>query len=580
MIGSSKIERLWQQSLRARITLLVIITILPIVVLSMWQGFDRIRTDQRRIADSLLESVFRAASDEQEVFVRAEETLKTLAEDKTILSGATGCGHRLAAALQGQQGFANLARISADAKLLCSAIPTRAIPDFRTLPWWNEAKTNQKFKLSGVTRSWALNRDVFLGVLPVANTDGKFHGTINVALDISWLTFVHAHQSRLAPGSIVAVFDKSGAIAISNEMNTAKRIFSAQTPHQNGSTQTQSKMLSDGTAWTFAFAPILRRDYYVGLAMPNNILYSVSYTQLLFDLLIPLLLIVATYLALWCAIDTYCIRWIGQLKDVATKYSTGTFSTPVGAFDAAPTEFREIGNILNQMGRSIEQKNASLVDVIAHKDELIREVHHRVKNTLQIVLSLLSLQSHDLQDPNARKAIEQARQRISALALAKRKIGEQETEGSVNIQPLLVEAVGQAQRHFEAFNSMLDVSINIAQCQVDKEFAIPLTLFTNEAMTSAIEQTTADADKTNCISVSLQPSADGFMRLVVATPATDLRRLSPANNDDMSPRLMKALAQQVAGTLSIGADANGATNITLQFLNYAPAARKPPFARS
>ena len=127
---------------------------------------------------------------------------------------------------------------------------------------------------------------------------------------------------------------------------------------------------------------------------------------------------------------------------------------------------------------------------------------------------------------------------------------------------------------------MLDVSINIAQCQVDKEFAIPLTLFTNEAMTSAIEQTTADADKTNCISVSLQPSADGFMRLVVATPATDLRRLSPANNDDMSPRLMKALAQQVAGTLSIGADANGATNITLQFLNYAPAARKPPFARS
>ncbi len=88
--------------------------------------------------------------------------------------------------------------------------------------------------------------------------------------------------------------------------------------------------------------------------------------------------------------------------------------------DGAPTEFRLLGEGMSEMAAAIQERDRNLREAIAQKTMLVREVHHRVKNNLQIVMSLLSLQAGRVRDPAATEALRQARARINALALVHR----------------------------------------------------------------------------------------------------------------------------------------------------------------
>ncbi len=115
------------------------------------------------------------------------------------------------------------------------------------------------------------------------------------------------------------------------------------------------------------------------------------------------------------------MRWLAYLER-----SRGA-STPRGRFTGAaapgrgrrrPAEIQRPGpRPSSVMADAIVERDTSLRDNLAQKDALMREIHHRVKNNLQVITSLLNMQQRALTDPAARAAMSDTRQRITALAL-------------------------------------------------------------------------------------------------------------------------------------------------------------------
>jgi two-component sensor histidine kinase len=118
---------------------------------------------------------------------------------------------------------------------------------------------------------------------------------------------------------------------------------------------------------------------------------------------------------------------------------------------------------------------------------LIKELHHRVKNNLQIVSSLLSLQSNRLTDPDARSAIKLGQQRIEAISLIHRNLYQQENPTAVNMKEFVTDLTESILASFGIDRDDFDLDLEISVIDLDVDVALPLGLIINEWITNAFK---------------------------------------------------------------------------------------------
>lgn len=555
--------------LRLRFLLIVQVALLPVAALSVWQGFDRLRLDQENVRENLRQSAFAAASDDLNVFAAAEQLLRTLASEADVRSGAADCRRRLVAALEGSKFFANLARISPNGRPLCVAAAPRQSGDATRSVWWREIVSRREFTIAGPIASKALGRPVLLGILPLATADGAFDGTINVAIDISWLDYVH-RSKRLARGAVVALFDKAGNAVGSNDIDVAKVVFADGAKTKPGTDGLLSATGPQGEAWSLAMAPVIRRDYFVGFAMPSSYLFRFTYVHVTVDLLLPVLMVALASLAIGSATDRLAVRWITLLQRMAAAYAGGHYAIRPAALNVAPREFRALGEALADMALAVHERDKRLRDAVEQKAVLIKEIHHRVKNNLQIVMSLLSLQSSRLKDMAARDAVEQARARVNALALVHRMIYELDCGGIVDLKPLFGEIVEQLHQGFGGDRRRLTLCTDIPSHSTDADTAVPLTLFMIEALTNAYKHGFSQPSDSGAISVSLARVAPARLKLVISDDGRGVEFGAESQEQGTGARLMAALAHQVGGEVLLQRRDGGGTLVALEFPDKTP----------
>ena len=551
--------------LRLRFLLIVQVALLPVALLSVWQGFDRLRLDQENVRDNLRQSAYAAASDELNVFVAAEQLLRALATETDVRSGGSDCTRRLTSAVGGLTYFVNLARVAADGRVLCVAVKPARLVNAKDSGWWKEAVARREFMIAGPVLSSAIGRPVLVGVLPLTTPDGQFDGTLNVAIDIAWLDTVQ-HHKRVSRDAVVALFDKTGAVVVSNNVDVAKLVFAdAAKARPRPDDDLLSAVGPGNEAWSFAMAPLIRRDYFVGFAMPSGHLFRFTYVHVAVDLLLPVLMVLLASLAIWSATDRLAVRWIVLLQRMAGAYRGGHYAIRPVALNQAPREFRTLGETMANMAQAVQERDKKLRDALEQKGTLIKEIHHRVKNNLQIVMSLLSLQSSRLKDPAARDAVEQARTRVNALALVHRMIYELDRDGMVDLRALLVEIVEQLHHGFGGDRRHLKLRIAVPEHSSDADTAIPLTLFTIEALTNAYKHGFPESSKGGLISVSLVAAPPARLRLIVEDDGRGVELDSEPREPNTGARLMAALANQVSGVVSTHRRDGGGTIVELEF---------------
>lgn len=537
---------------------MVIAALLPVAVVSILQGVDRASQEIADVHDRLLQTTRAASTDEENMLAAADQILRALASLSDVRDATSDCNHDLSDALQGLTFFTNIARVDAQGRIVCSAKPATIGRSMADRPAWRAVQQASNFIVTGQMSTGLAHQPAVAGILPLRTPAGQFSGALAIEIDVRWLDFM-LKAKQLPQGAVVGVFDSAGNIIATNNPDIAVPVFAhAQPQFRKGQLQTASD--KTGRVWSYATAALLGNATFVGFAMPEATLLQPTYIHVTTDFLLPILMIVLASGAIWITTDRQITRWIVYLRRISTAYRSGHYTVrPV--LDDAPSEFQSLGGALADMAAAIQERDKSLREAVAQKTMLIREIHHRVKNNLQVVISLLNLQAQQFHDPAAQLALKQAQMRINALALVHRILYEIEDQTSVDLGLLLRDLTEQVREGMSGEHHNLRLELNMMEQRVPGEMAVPIALFTVEALTNIFKHAYPERDMSGVIRVELEPAGPNRVKLTIRDDGAGYDVDAPS----VGSRLVGIFASQLGGTFQRHSEKGKGTTLELEF---------------
>jgi PAS domain S-box-containing protein len=207
--------------------------------------------------------------------------------------------------------------------------------------------------------------------------------------------------------------------------------------------------------------------------------------------------------------------------------------------------------------------NSALETALQQKDMLLKEIHHRVKNNLQIVSSLLSLQAGYNPDPLVKELFADSQQRIQSMALIHEILYQSRDLGRINMADYLRTLASHLVRSYRTDDGQITLTLSVDQVLLDVDTAIPCGLLLNELISNCLKHAFPDHRKGE-VSVDLHADPAGRVTLTVRDdgigfPAdADFR-----NSNTLGLQLITGLVEQLKGTVSMARDGGCAFTITL-----------------
>jgi two-component sensor histidine kinase len=254
------------------------------------------------------------------------------------------------------------------------------------------------------------------------------------------------------------------------------------------------------------------------------------------------------------------IRWLDYLQRVAAIHARGRLSVRPVQADAAPTEIRALARTLDDLAEGVTTRDQSLMKALEEKDALMREIHHRVKNNLQIISSLLSMQQRSVTDASAKAALGDTRQRISALALIYRTLYQAEDLGRADMKDFLDALVGQMVADQAGRGQVIDSSVQSDSLIVDPDKLAPMALWLVEAVSNAQKH----AFTTGGTALAVRFRVDGGTSVLEVED--DGPGLTPTTATGVGRTLMAAFAKQLRGETEILTGPMGGALIRMTFV--------------
>ncbi len=538
------------------------LVLLPPALLSIMQGLANARHDVADLRGHLISTTRAAAAPTENTLASAREIAIALSNLPDIRNMQPVCSADLAGVMRGVPFLTNITRLDRTGRVVCAGLPRSIGSRIADRRLWRSVATGFDLVVSGMSETQTLRRPFILGLLPMRNSSGRFEGAVGIAIDVRWLNEV-LKSSPLPSGSVMAVFDKDGNTIAASNANVARETFAHLMPNEYARTIVHTRRDDKGRDWTYATAPLLDHNVYVGFAMPDTKLFGRAYSAATLDFVVPFVMIMLTWAAIWIVTDRQLTRWIIYLRRISAVYQSGHYALRP-ALAGAPSEFKLLGDALAQMAVSIRERDRSLRDAITQKTILIKEIHHRVKNNLQIVMSLLSLQAKRLRDQAAQHALADARTRINALALVHRILYEIDDQATVDAKRLLEQLAEQTGEGFGGERSDVRVAVDIAPCNIPSEMAVPLSLFTVEAMTNAFKHA-FPAGRRGTIRVVLKSTEGDMLCLSVEDDGVGFDSHDEAAS--IGARLIRTFGQQVGGISGIRSSSGHGAKVEIVFPN-------------
>lgn len=215
-------------------------------------------------------------------------------------------------------------------------------------------------------------------------------------------------------------------------------------------------------------------------------------------------------------------------------------------------------SIKNQ--RLIEEQKQIIEASLVEKDSLLKEIHHRVKNNLQMVSSLLSLQTKNTRSRAAIQALEEGKSRVKAMALIHQKLYQNDDLSVIEMQGYIESLINSVQAVYKKGGHNINITIDAEGVELDIDRAIPFGLILNELVSNSFKYAFPDDDAddgSGKIYIHLRKNKEqGYFEYSdngVGLPA-DTDQLT---NSSMGIRLMNRLVNQLQSTLNIDKNTEG-----------------------
>ncbi len=211
-------------------------------------------------------------------------------------------------------------------------------------------------------------------------------------------------------------------------------------------------------------------------------------------------------------------------------------------------------SIKNQ--RLIAEQKHIIENSLVEKDSLLKEIHHRVKNNLQMVSSLLSLQTKNTRSKAAIAALEEGKTRVKAMALIHQKLYQNDDLSVIEMQGYIESLINSVQSVFKKGGHNINVTIDAEGVELDIDRAIPFGLILNELVSNSFKYAFPNDDDGK-IYIHLRKNGEhGFFEYTdngIGLPDDSEERV----NSSMGIRLMNRLVNQLQSTLNIDKTSEG-----------------------
>lgn len=551
------------QGIRFRLGLWLAIALLPLLILGGFQAQSAFRTQDAGRRSDLQLAAARSAADARAQLNSTGILLLALGPDAL----ETFCRPRLSDLVSRLEDLDGLGQLTATGAVACASDGMDAthpawLTQARSSPWFERLRAGETTVMARAPATTGQPPGLIVAIR-LERPPGRFDGAMVALIPLSSLQ-ADLDDPSLPEGSEAALTDADGRLLTATDVNAFTLTGGGslagwvQRARADASANFEATD-ADGRHRVYAGAALAGRDVYALLSAPAPGLLSWARLNPVGALFMPLLAWLFAFTAVMWVSERVVVRWLNYLERVASIYAKGRFSVrPVQAMKA-PAEIRVLARTLDELAGSIVTRDAALTASLEEKDALMREIHHRVKNNLQIISSLLSMQQRTLTDPASRAAIGDTRQRISALALIYRTLYQSDDLRYADARVFLTELIGQLVSSEAGSGQVVTSSVEADSLVVDPDKLAPLALWLVEAVTNA--QKHAFPGRRGELKVRFVVNGDTSVLEV----QDDGPGVSETFRAGVGHTLMGAFAKQLRGTVELVPAGGGGTIARMTF---------------
>jgi two-component sensor histidine kinase len=553
--------RLWSRitSLQARLALFLSLSILPLGFIAVVQTSAVVRDARALEQHDILARTAQAASAESALLRRADGAASALGASAAVVGiDSTQCDAIMARFVERAQAFVYASFADTDGEIVCSSDASEGLD-------WSEAEWQDFTARPRPMISIELDEDsgeqsVIVATVPAFDPiTMDLLGAASVALPHSLTDTLLAAQVEDVQ---LALIDEGGQVLSAGTGITDIGVFETLSiaPAALGMNPrgiTFNVLDDDNTQRLAALVPLIdNRVYVLGLWDGEVQNYSVSILGS-FTPLFPILMWATAFAVGYLALNRLVLR---HLRVIRRRMAAFTFDNPgagVANLEDPPAEFLQIADTYNRMINRMVADRDELEDNLEEKELLLREVHHRVKNNLQLIASILNMQMRSVPDDSAKRVLRRVQDRVMSLSTIHKALYTDQSMVHVRGDKLLGEVVQAAFNVGVPQGSDVRTEMILDPLNLDPDQAVPLALLANETVTNALKYIGRPENGPPRLTVRLIAGADRFVTLTVEnTLGTPLTDHVGGDGTGLGTRLVEAFVAQLGGTSDVISDKN------------------------
>lgn len=275
----------------------------------------------------------------------------------------------------------------------------------------------------------------------------------------------------------------------------------------------------------------------------------------------PLLMWLASMGVAMLAMHTLVLRHLRGIRQKMDAFADSRLVDDApGEQTVAPIEIEELEQNFAQMSQEIMRDEATLENALREKSVLVKEIHHRVKNNLQLISSIMNMQIRSARHEETKNVLRRVQDRVLSLATIHRDLYQSQDGGRVNVGELVQEIVEKSVELVTLGGRKLEVKTDINPVMLYPDQAVPLSLLVAEATTNAMKYIGDQTADRPSISVELVQE-DRACRLTISN---SIGASDEQESTGLGSKLMTAFALQLGGQVEVE-HTDAFYKLTLQF---------------
>jgi two-component sensor histidine kinase len=220
-----------------------------------------------------------------------------------------------------------------------------------------------------------------------------------------------------------------------------------------------------------------------GLSLRTDVRAAAITYPFVVALLLPLLMWAAAASIGWFVVDRLLIRPLRDLRASVARYTPGEEIDPIATRALPAQEIRDLGETFRAISKTVALHEAGLAEGLVRQTKLTREVHHRVKNNLQVIASLINLHARGAPSPDAVTAYASIQRRVDALAVVHRNhFADVEENRGLNLRAM----IGELAASIRGTASGISITLDMDPLLVNQDVAVAVAFLITETIELAM----------------------------------------------------------------------------------------------